>query len=106
MTAIDTATPPDHVADSRMGRPTGRDPLEATYLMSHWDGTLRSRIRILRIQKGMSQRQAANAGGTTRHNWHHYEKGSGHMRLDSIQMIAKALGTSASRLIEKTEYDT
>lgn len=74
-------------------------------LQKHGDGTLRDRIRIERVLRKLSQRQAADRVGTTRHNWHCFEKGTGHMTLKSLQVIASALQMRASELLEGTEYD-
>lgn len=58
-----------------------------------------SRIRALRIERGLSQERLAEAAGLARHTIYRTELGTHSASLDAVVLIAHALGVPASHLL-------
>jgi len=61
---------------------------------------LGARVRVLRKQLGLSQEELADRSGLHRTYVGSVERGERNIALLNIHLLAKALGVSASRLIE------
>lgn len=53
-----------------------------------------SKIRFLRERKGLSLEAAAARIGVSRQQWHQWETGKRHPRIDTLERIAGALDMS------------
>ncbi len=60
---------------------------------------LGERVRDLRIERGLSQQELADAAEITQAGLHRIESGQTNPQLDSLQRIAAALGTSVRYLV-------
>jgi transcriptional regulator with XRE-family HTH domain len=59
------------------------------------------KIKSLRLKRGWTQQQAANAAGMqSRQAWNNIETGRGSPRLDTLERIAAALGVKTAALLK------
>ena len=56
------------------------------------------RLRMARQSEGLTQKQAAEACGTTQSHWSNYERGSEQLSLDRLFEIAQAIGINPHKL--------
>ena len=62
--------------------------------------TLGARIRLIRISRGMTQEELGNRANVRRTHIVQIEKGNFSVRVDTLNLLAKAFGISLSELFE------
>ena len=67
--------------------------------------TLGDKIRFIRKEKGLTQKELANKLETTQQNLAQYENGKRQPKIETIKKIAVALGISENRLLEWDDPD-
>ena len=71
--------------------------------MKHATMKLHDHINRLRLARGLTQEAAARKAGISNSAWSHIEQGGKSPRIETLAKIAKALNTTAGKILAHTE---
>jgi transcriptional regulator with XRE-family HTH domain len=72
--------------------------------ISSFDQELGERVRMVRLHRGLSQRELSEAVGVSREHLQNYEKGGTRIHCAALWRIAKALRVRVGDLLENDDY--